>query len=155
MAKHLMNKGGYKNMLVHNRTKSKTDELVSMGAKFVDSPRELAQNVDYLFMMVGYPRDVERMIYCPDKGIKDHLKPGSYLIDHTTSEPSLAAQICETLKEKDVHSVDAPVTGGDIGARNGNLMTMVGGDKVAFENVKPLLDSYSSKIEHMGAAGNG
>ena len=55
----------------------------------------------------------------------------------------------------DVHSVDAPVTGGDIGARNGNLMTMVGGDKVAFQNVKPLLDSYSSKIEHMGAAGNG
>ena len=66
MAKHLMNKGGYKNMLVFNRTKSKTDELVSMGAKFVESPREVAANVDYLFMMVGYPHDVEKIMYCPD-----------------------------------------------------------------------------------------
>ena len=78
-----------------------------------------------------------------------------YFIDHTTSTPSLAAQIYESLKEKDVHSVDAPVTGGDIGARNGNLMTMVGSDKEVFQKVKPLLDSYSSKVEHMGAAGTG
>ena len=83
------------------------------------------------------------------------MKRGAYLIDHTTSTPVLAQQIAEVAAKHGIHSVDAPVSGGDIGAKNGKLVTMVGGDKADVEHVRPLLDMYSTQVEHMGAPGAG
>lgn len=88
MAGHLI-KNGYQ-LSVYNRTKWKADDLVAAGATYYESPREVAQNVDYLFLMLGYPKDVHDMVYHPDRGIFNHMKPNSYLIDHTTSSPALA-----------------------------------------------------------------
>ena len=129
MAGHLM-KHGYKDMYVYNRTAAKADELVKNGAKFM-SPLEVAKHSDYLFLMLGYPHDVEKMVFCSQSGILNHMRPGSFLIDHTTSSPGLAQKIHKELKQRQVHSIDAPVSGGDIGARNGKLVTMMGGDDSA------------------------
>lgn len=118
MAKHLMN-NGYTNMYVYNRTASKADELVALGAKFLESPAKVAQEVDYLFLMLGYPHDVQKMVYEGKDGLINHMKKGSYLIDHTTSSPGLAIQIAKDLLEKGVHCIDAPVSGGDVGAKAG------------------------------------
>ena len=96
--------------------------------------------------MLGYPHDVEAMTLDETNGILKHMKPGSYLIDHTTSSPSLAIKIAELAKAQGVLCVDAPVSGGDIGAKNGQLVTMVGGDAEAVEATKPLLDIYSVNV---------
>ena len=87
-----------------------------MGATYVETPRELASSVDCVCMMVGYPKDVENLLYSSETGILDHLKPNSVLIDHTSSSPDLAVRIARDLKKRGVHSIDAPVSGGDIGA---------------------------------------
>ena len=114
MAGHLI-KNGYK-LCVYNRTKSKADELVSMGAEYCE-PREMASKVDYMFLMLGFPKDIEDMIYDPNTGIMNQLKENSYIIDHTTSSPGLAQRIAADLKKlKNIKSIDAPVSGGDIGA---------------------------------------
>lgn len=115
MAGHLIKNGH--TLFVYNRTKAKADGLVSMGATYVETPRELAKQVDYLFLMVGYPRDLETLIFDKETGIMDDMKDNSYLIDHTTSSPGLAERIATELKaHKNVHCIDAPVSGGDIGA---------------------------------------
>ena len=114
MAGHLMKKTG-KQLGVFNRTASKADDLVANGAKFMPA-QEVAKQSDYLFLMLGYPHDVERMCLDPEVGVLQHMKPGSHLIDHTTSSPSLAMKIAERAKDHGVHSIDAPVSGGDIGA---------------------------------------
>ena len=123
MAQHLM-KNGYQ-LSVFNRTASKADELVKEGAVFAQ-PIEIAKESDYLFLMLGYPKDVEDMVL--GDGILQHMKKGSYLIDHTTSSPGLAERIAEKAQEAGVNSIDAPVSGGDIGARNGKLVVMIGGE---------------------------
>lgn len=116
-----------------------------MGATYVDTPRALAKQVDYLFLMVGYPRDLETLIFDKETGIINDMKENAYLIDHTTSSPGLAERIAtELLSAKNVHCLDAPVSGGDIGAQNGALVTMVGGDTEAVEHCRPLMDIYSS-----------
>lgn len=125
MAGHLMAKGGYQ-LSVYNRTESKADELVKKGATF-KSAQEIAQESDYLFLMLGYPHDVENMLLHPDTGILKHMKKGAYVIDHTTSTPSIAVKVFEAAALQGVKSIDAPVSGGDIGARNGCLVTMCGG----------------------------
>eukprot|EP00351_Strombidinopsis_sp_SopsisLIS2011_P006097 CAMPEP_0116881382 /NCGR_PEP_ID=MMETSP0463-20121206/13499_1 /TAXON_ID=181622 /ORGANISM="Strombidinopsis sp, Strain SopsisLIS2011" /LENGTH=125 /DNA_ID=CAMNT_0004533281 /DNA_START=72 /DNA_END=449 /DNA_ORIENTATION=+ len=125
MAAHLMKHGNP--MAVFNRTASKADDLVKSGATFM-SPEEVAKQSDYLFLMLGYPKDVEKMVLDPNDGILKHMKPGSYLIDHTTSKPGLADEIYNHAIKRDVFSVDAPVSGGDIGAKNGQLVVMVGGE---------------------------
>lgn len=152
MAGHLM-KQGYA-LSVFNRTASKADELVSAGATFMQ-PAEIAKSSDFLFLMLGYPHDVEKMVLDNEVGILQHMRPGSYLVDHTTSSPSLAIKIAELAKSSGIHSVDAPVSGGDIGARNGALVTMVGGAEDAVSGVRPMLDIYSQEVQHMGAAGAG
>ena len=152
MVGHLM-RHGHK-MLVFNRTAGKADELVASGAKFLQ-PKEIAQQSDYLFMMLGYPHDVENMVLSKDHGILQHMKPGSLLIDHTTSSPDLAIKIANEAKNKNIHSVDAPVSGGDIGAKNGQLVTMVGGEAAAVDACKPLMNVYSKEIQHMGQPGAG
>lgn len=90
-------------------------------------PNEIAREADFLFLMLGYPHDVRSMVLDETNGILQHMKEGSTLIDHTTSSPDLAEQIFSQAAKRGIHSVDAPVSGGDIGARNGKLVTMVGG----------------------------
>lgn len=153
MAMHLINKGH--SLVVFNRTASKADDLVKAGAVFAESPRSLAEQVDFLFLMLGYPKDVEDMVFCPQSGILNHIKKGACVIDHTTSSPALAERIAKELKERGIHSVDAPVSGGDIGARNGKLVTMIGGEQEAVDLCLPLLESYSAECKLMGGPGAG
>ena len=112
MAKHLINKGY--TLQVYNRTASKADELVSLGATF-KTPVEIAKEADVLFMMLGFPQDVEAMAL-GENGVINHMKEGSYLIDCTTSSPGLAIKVDEAAKKRNIHSIDAPVSGGDVGA---------------------------------------
>lgn len=145
-------KAGYP-VNVWNRTKSKTDEAVSQGAKYMP-PQEVAANSDILFIMLGFPKDVRDMIL-DDQALLLHMKPGSILVDHTTSAPSLAKELYAKGIEKGIHSIDAPVSGGDIGAKNGTLVTMVGGDPKPFETAKEVMARYSQTVKLMGAAGQG
>ena len=124
MAGHLMSRGH--SLMVYNRTASKADELVSNGARFM-SPIEIAKQADIVFLMLGYPHDVNNMVLCETNGILKHMKAGATLVDHTTSSPKLAETIAAKALERGVHSVDAPVSGGDVGAKNGKLVVMVGG----------------------------
>jgi len=151
MCGHIL-KAGYQ-VNVWNRTHSKTDEAVSMGAKFLP-PEEIAARSDILFVMLGLPQDVKNMIL-EEKALINHLQPGSILVDHTTSSPSLAKELYSKCKERGVHSIDAPVSGGDVGAKNGTLVTMVGGDPEPFEKAKDVMQTYSQTVKLMGAAGQG
>src|SRR5947209_3979351 len=125
MCQHLVSKG-YK-ATVFNRSKEKATPLVELGASWADSPQQVAQNADVVFGIVGFPKDV-REVYLGPKGALAGAKSGAVLVDMTTSEPSLAREIHEAAKAKGVHSVDAPVSGGDVGAKNAALSIMVGGD---------------------------
>lgn len=151
MCKYLI-KSGY-NLSVYNRTKSKTQELQAMGAKLVE-PHQIAETCDAVFLMLGYPKDVEETVLGPE-GLLRRMKPNSILIDHTTSSPDLAERIYKESKEFGVHSYDAPVSGGDIGAKAGKLIVMVGGDEDKFSQVKSLTSSYSISCSLMGVAGKG
>lgn len=152
MCKHLI-KAGYE-LLVYNRTASKTDELVELGAKFCE-PKEIGESCKIVFLMVGYPDDVQDMVFNENYGLIHNMKPGSYLIDHTTSSPDLAEKIYLAAKEKNISSWDAPVSGGDVGARDGKLVVMVGGPEEGFETVKKIMDNYSKQVSLMGGAGKG
>ena len=105
--------------------------------------------------MLGFPHDVEDVVFNPETGVLHHMKEGSVLIDHTTSSPGQAMRIYEAALHRNIHFIDAPVSGGDIGARNGKLVTMIGGDAAAVEKAAPLLKCYSAEIQHMGGAGAG
>ena len=153
MAGHLI-KAGYK-VLVNNRTKSKADDLVAQGATYFDDPIELAKQADVLFLMLGYPHDVEEMVLGAEKGVLKHMKSGSYLIDHTTSSPGLAEKIATEGAKIGVLSIDAPVSGGDIGARNGALVIMIGGQKEAVDACLPILNIYAADCQNMGGPGAG
>jgi 3-hydroxyisobutyrate dehydrogenase len=153
MAGHLISKG-YKVTSVYNRTASKADSLVAKGATF-RSPVEIAKECDVIFLMLGFPQDVEQMVLGATDGILKHMKKGAYLVDHTTSTPSLAERIAVEAASYGVHSVDAPVSGGDIGAKNGCLVTMVGGISEDIEYLRPILSAYSVGVENMGNAGAG
>lgn len=152
MCKHLL-KNGY-DLYVYNRTLSKCDDLVQLGAK-LSNPKAIAETCGYVFLMLGYPHDVEDMVYNPEHGMIHHMKPGSYLVDHTTSSPDLAEKIYNDCKTKNINSYDAPVSGGDVGARDGRLVVMIGGQEEGFENVKAIMNCYSLKINLMGTAGKG
>jgi len=152
MCKHLMTKTNCVTS-VFNRTASKADMLVEAGATFKPAS-QVAKDSDYVFLMLGYPHDVEKMVLSSE-GVLQHMKKGSYLIDHTTSSPGLAYKIWETAKERGVHSIDAPVSGGDIGAKSGQVVTMVGAEDEAFEKVNPLMETYSKKVELMGGPSMG
>jgi len=151
MCKHLL-KAGYK-LSVYNRTMSKTEELVKLGA-VIQEPIEMAKTCDAVFLMLGYPIDVEKMVL-GENGILAHMPKGTYLIDHTTSSPDLAVQIYNKARERGVISYDAPVSGGDIGAQNGQLVVMIGGDKDVFDPVKKVMANFSKKCEILGGAGSG
>jgi 3-hydroxyisobutyrate dehydrogenase len=146
-------KAGYE-VIVHNRTKSKADGLVKQGAVWVDDVPQIASQADVVITIVGFPTDV-RSVYLDPDGIIAHACAGSYLIDMTTSMPSLAREIYQAACEKGIYALDAPVSGGDIGARNGTLTIMVGGDKESFAEVVPILRHLGSNVLRQGSAGAG
>jgi 3-hydroxyisobutyrate dehydrogenase len=152
MCGHLIDAGH--TLFVHNRTKSKSDNLISKGAQWCHSPKLVADASDIVFSIVGFPADVEQVLAGP-QGALSGAKPGSILVDMTTSSPVLAGRIYEKAKEKGVAALDAPVSGGDIGARNATLAIMVGGDRQAYERILPLLQCMGKNIALMGEAGTG
>jgi len=152
MCSHILKKG-YE-VSIYTRTKEKALELIELGAKWKSSPKEVAENSDIIFLIVGYPKDVEEVILS-NEGILSGCKENSIIVDMTTSKPSLAEEIYKKAKEKNVHSLDAPVSGGDIGAKNATLSIMVGGDKEVFEKVLPLFETMGKTIELMGSQGKG
>ncbi|WP_438848690.1 NAD(P)-dependent oxidoreductase [Enterococcus sp. AZ048] len=139
---------------VYNRTKSKTDELVAHGAIWQDTPAEVTNASEIIFSMVGYPSDVEE-IYYGAKGIFSAEVAEKILIDLTTSTPTLAEKIYQTAKEKDASSLDAPVSGGDLGAQNGTLTIMVGGDRGVYDRAIPLFEIMGKSYSLQGEAGAG
>lgn len=152
MAAHLL-KAGFE-VFVYTRTKDKSSELLSQGAKWAAAPKEIAQKANVIISMVGYPSDVEE-IYLGENGLIENGKQGTYLIDMTTSTPTLAVKIAEEAKKRGMESLDAPVSGGDIGARDAKLTIMVGGSSEAFEAVRPIFDILGSNVVHQGPAGSG
>ena len=141
-------------MTVYTRTPSKAEELVALGAKFVSSPKEVAENSDIVFTIVGYPTDVESVYFGP-KGLISNMKAGGVLVDMTTSQPSLARKISDAAHEHGLHALDAPVSGGDTGAKNGTLSIMVGGMQEALAIAKPFLECMGKNITYLGEAGSG
>ena len=152
MAGHIL-KAGYP-LYVYNRTKAKADELVEKGAIWADSPKEVAEKTKIVFTIVGFPQDVEET-YLGENGLITHGKEGTYFVDMTTSSPSLAKKMYEEGKKKGIPVLDAPVSGGDIGAREARLAIMVGGDKDAFDYVLPVFEVMGKNITYLGEAGAG
>ena len=152
MCQHLMNLGY--SATVFNRTKAKTQPLLDAGAIGADSSREVAANSDVIFTIVGFPPDV-RDVYLGDQGILKGANDGSIVVDMTTTEPSLAKEIYNCAKAQGIDSIDAPVSGGDVGAREARLSIMVGGDKGAVTTVMPLFEAMGKNIVHQGNAGAG
>ncbi|GAA0129881.1 NAD(P)-dependent oxidoreductase [Bacillus velezensis] len=152
MASHIL-EAGYP-VLVYTRTKHKAEEILNKGAVWQETVKDLSEKADIIITMVGYPSDVEE-IYLGESGILRHAKEGAFVIDMTTSKPSLAKKIAEKAKEKSIHALDAPVSGGDIGARNGTLAIMAGGEKEAFEACLPLFSVMGENIQYQGPAGSG
>ncbi len=152
MCMHLV-KGGY-TVFVHNRTRAKADLLVKEGAQWCNSPLEVARNSDLVFSIVGYPADVEEVIL-GQRGVLAGARENSIIVDMTTSEPSLARRIYERARDLSVASLDAPVSGGDIGAREAKLAIMVGGDEDIFQRVYPFFEHLGENIAFMGGPGSG
>jgi 3-hydroxyisobutyrate dehydrogenase len=152
MCGHLM-AVGYQ-ATVYNRSRSKTKALVDRRAKEADSPRAVAEASDVTFTIVGYPQDV-REVTLGANGTLAGARPDSVLVDMTTSEPALAREIFEAAKVKDVHAIDAPVSGGDIGAREARLSIMIGGEPEIVAALQPLFQTMGKTIIHQGPAGAG
>jgi 3-hydroxyisobutyrate dehydrogenase len=139
---------------VHTRTKSKAEVLLSSGAVWKDTVAELASEANVIITMVGYPKDVEE-IYLGQDGLIDNANSGTYLIDMTTSTPSLAEMIFEKAWSNDIFALDAPVSGGDVGARNATLAIMVGGNEKDFQTVFPIFKTIGENIVYQGKEGAG
>jgi 3-hydroxyisobutyrate dehydrogenase len=152
MCQHAISKG-FK-ATVYNRTREKAQPLIDLGAAFADSPKAVAERSDVVFAIVGFPKDV-REVFLGDTGTLAGSKPGTILVDMTTSEPSLAKEIYAAAKAKGVSALDAPVSGGDVGAKNAVLSIMIGGDKEVVEAVTPLFEAMGKTIVHQGGPGAG
>ncbi|HET7628643.1 MAG TPA: NAD(P)-dependent oxidoreductase [Bacillales bacterium] len=139
---------------VYTRTKTKADEVIAEGARWAESVAVLAEQVDVVITMVGYPSDVEE-VYFADGGILNHARRGAVVIDMTTSSPRLAENIDRNAREKGIHALDAPVSGGDIGARNGKLTIMVGGDAEIYERMTPVFQVMGENVVRQGEPGAG
>ncbi|MBO0471673.1 NAD(P)-dependent oxidoreductase [Enterococcus sp. DIV0242_7C1] len=139
---------------VYNRTKSKTDELVKEGAIWKETPAEIAASSDIIFTMVGFPKDVET-IYFDDNGIFTENIQGKIIVDLTTSTPTLAQKIAEKASALGGVALDAPVSGGDLGAKNGTLTIMVGGEKEAYDQLLPVFKTFGTTVTLHGNAGKG
>ena len=153
MAGHLLDAGH--ELFVYNRTVSKTDGLVKRGATLLKEVKDAPLNADVIFSMVGYPKDVEE-VYLGENGLIKTAKEGQVFVDMTTSSPTLAKKISEKFAKVGAAALDLPVTGGDIGAKNGTLSIMAGGDKKVFEEtVLPLVKNFGKNITYFGEAGKG
>lgn len=152
MASHLM-KAGHA-VHIYNRTRDKAQSLLDAGAHWHDSAGAVAAVSDVVITMLGFPTDVEST-YLGSGGILEMARPGTLLIDMTTSSPLLAARIADAAAARGLQSLDAPVSGGDIGAREARLVIMVGGESAAFERAKPLFELMGKNIALLGAAGAG
>lgn len=152
MCQHAMTKGYA--ATVYNRSKDKAQPLIDAGATFAATPKEVAAQSDIVFAIVGFPKDV-REVFLGTDGALAGSKPGTVLVDMTTSEPALARDIYAAAKTKGVHAVDAPVSGGDVGAKNAALSIMIGGDKEVIDAISPLFETMGKTIVHQGPAGAG
>jgi 3-hydroxyisobutyrate dehydrogenase len=152
MCGHLLD-AGY-DIAVTSRTRAKAEPLVDRGATWVDTPAAVAANRDLVFTMVGYPSEVEEVLLGHD-GALAQLAPGSIVVDMTSSRPALAVMIADASAARDVHALDAPVSGGDVGARAGTLSIMVGGEPDIFDAVRPCFDAMGSTVVLQGPAGSG
>ncbi len=152
MAGHLLKAGA--RVTVFNRTRSKADALVAAGAVWADSPAKAAAGADVVFTMLGYPSDVEA-VYLGDNGVVAASKRGALLVDFSTSDPALASRISAAASAAGKTAIDAPVSGGDSGARNATLSIMVGGDEPAFAAAKPFFDVLGKAAILQGGPGAG
>ena len=152
MARNLMAAGH--ELTVYTRTRSKAEHVVESGARWAAGPAAVAASSEIVITIVGFPQDVEE-VYFGDDGVLGSVAPGSLLIDMTTSSPALAERIAREATERGAAALDAPVSGGDVGAREGTLSIMVGGAKEAFERAKPILEILGKNIVYQGAAGAG
>jgi 3-hydroxyisobutyrate dehydrogenase len=152
MAGHIL-AGGYK-LHIYNRSRGNAEALLAKGAVWHDSPAALAPHCDVIVTIVGYPADVEQVYLGPD-GLVARANRGSILVDATTSSPTLAKRIAELAQTKGLSALDAPVSGGDVGAREAKLAIMIGGDQAAYDRVKPVIDLMGKNIARMGDAGAG
>ncbi|GGG37895.1 3-hydroxyisobutyrate dehydrogenase [Caldovatus sediminis] len=152
MAGHLLRAGHP--LTVFNRSRARAQPLLDAGAAWADSPAAVAAASDIVITIVGFPADVEE-IYLGPQGLIAHARPGTLLIDMTTSSPSLAVRIAREAAARGVQALDAPVSGGDVGARNATLSIMVGGEAAAFERARPVFERMGRTINHMGGPGAG
>ena len=152
MCGHLLEAGFMIN--VYNRTREKAEKLLQRGARWAETPKDIAEASDLIFTMVGYPSDVRDVILGED-GVLAGCRGGNVIVDMTTSEPSLAARIAEEAGEIGAISIDAPVSGGDVGAREAKLSIMIGGDKKAVEALMPCWHAMGRTIVHQGGPGAG
>jgi len=152
MCTHLL-RAGYK-CTVMTRTPAKLQPVIDLGATAVATPGAVAADSDIIFTMVGFPSDVREVYFGPN-GIFETIRPGSVVVDCTTSEPALAVEIAHKAQEKGIAALDAPVSGGDIGAREARLTFMVGGERSTYDRVLPILQVMGKSFNFMGAAGSG
>ncbi len=152
MCQHVMSKG-FK-ATVFNRSKAKAEPLLELGARWADTPKQVAEASDMVFAIVGYPKDVREVFLGPE-GILAGSRPGMVVVDMTTSEPALAEEIYAAAKARGVAALDAPVSGGDLGARNATLSIMIGGDAEAVAAARPIFEAMGKTIIHQGPAGAG
>lgn len=152
MCGHLL-RAGYQ-VTVFNRTRAKAEPLLEQGANWAESPRAVAEAADVVFTIVGYPHDVRRVIL-GEEGVLAGCQPGSVVVDMTTSQPSLAVEIAQQATAQRVQSIDAPVSGGDLGARNATLSIMIGGDEPTVQRIEPLFQILGKTIVRQGGPGAG
>ncbi len=141
-------------LVVHSRTKSKASRLISRGATYAATPAEAANQADIIFICVTDSPDVEQIIN-GDKGILASARAGQIIVDHSTISPAVTKTLAAALAERGATMLDAPISGGDVGAKNGTLSIMVGGDEKAFERVEPILKRLGTTITYCGPSGNG
>ncbi len=152
MCGHLIDRGF--SATVHNRTRSKAEPLLARGAAWAGTPKAVAEQSDVVFTMVGFPGDVREVILGPD-GALGGARQGSILVDMTTSEPSLAIEIASRARSGGIRSIDAPVSGGDIGAREARLSIMIGGERETVEALRPCWEAMGKTVVHQGGPGAG
>lgn len=148
-----LRKAGYE-VAIYTRTKAKAQDVIAEGAVWCDTAAECAKGRDVVITIVGYPKDVEE-VYFGDNGIITNADPGTYVIDMTTTSPRLAVRIWEEAEKAGLHAVDAPVTGGDTGAKAGTLTILAGGKKEDFDACVPVFEAMGKNINYEGKAGNG
>ena len=152
MCGHFLKHGNQ--VTLFTRSRAKAESLVKAGANWAESPKAVAASADVIFTVVGFPNDV-REVYFGVKGLLAHLKPGQVFVDMTTSQPTLAKEIAETADSKGAYALDAPVSGGDVGARKASLSIMVGGAAEVVEAVRPLLEVIGKTVMYQGEPGAG